>query len=125
MENKKNITMPPSTLEILMANHIRAVGLPEPVTEFRFHPVRKWRFDFAWPEKMLAIEVNGGTWNAGRHARGKGLSNDAEKGAVAQIMGWMVLSVTSDMVRSGEAIKYVLEAYGKKSDNGALKSCQD
>lgn len=31
-------------------------GLPAgAVAEFRFHPKRCWRFDWAWPEHMVAL----------------------------------------------------------------------
>lgn len=30
------------------------------VCEYRFHPVRKWRFDFAFPSLRLAIEITVG-----------------------------------------------------------------
>src|ERR1044072_3735597 len=42
-------------------------SLPEPLPEYRFHPTRKWRFDFAWPEHKLALEIQGGAWVAGSH----------------------------------------------------------
>ena len=29
------------------------------VKEFKFHPVRKWRFDYAVPEHKIALEVDG------------------------------------------------------------------
>ena len=32
------------------------------VKEFKFHPVRKWRFDYAVPEHKIALEVEGGVW---------------------------------------------------------------
>ena len=48
------------------------VGLPDPATELLFHPKRKWRFDYAWPTRMIAIEVHGGIHSGGRHTRGRG-----------------------------------------------------
>ena len=49
-----------------------AVGLAAPIREHRFAPPRRWRFDYAWPDRRLALEVEGGTWTGGRHVRGRG-----------------------------------------------------
>lgn len=35
------------------------------VREFRFHPKRMWRFDFAWPAQKVALEFQGGTFGRG------------------------------------------------------------
>lgn len=43
----------------------------ECVKEFKFHPVRKWRFDYAVPEYKIALEVEGGVWTGGRHTSQK------------------------------------------------------
>lgn len=75
-----------------------ADGLPEPVPEHRFHPTRKWRFDWAWPAHMLALEIDGGVWTGGRHTRGKGYVGDMEKLNEAQLLGWTVLRITPDQV---------------------------
>ena len=77
-------------------------GLPPYVTEHRFHPTRRWRLDYAWPELKLAVEVHGGTYTNGRHTRGGGFTSDREKMNEAAIFGWTVLEVTSAQVRSGQ-----------------------
>ena len=77
-------------------------GLPAYVTEHRFHPTRRWRFDYCWPELMIAVEVHGGTYTNGRHTRGGGFTVDREKMNEAAIYGWTVLEVTSAQVRSGQ-----------------------
>lgn len=61
------------------------------VTEYRFHPGRRWRFDVANPKTMVAIEINGGVWNYGRHVRGGGFTGDMEKINAAMMLGWSVL----------------------------------
>lgn len=38
--------------------------------EHRFHPVRKWRFDAAFPVRKIAVEIDGGVFVQGRHMRG-------------------------------------------------------
>lgn len=68
------------------------------VREYRFHPVRKWRFDFAFPDHMIAVEIEGGTWVRGAHVRGKHYRSDCEKYNTAACMGWTVLRYTSDML---------------------------
>lgn len=85
----------------------RAAGLPAPVLEFRFHETRRWRFDYAWPERLLAMEVDGGGWVQGRHSRGRGIEADCEKFAEALVRGWRVLRVTPAQVKSGAALGWV------------------
>jgi len=80
-----------------------------PEREYKFHPKRKWRFDFALPDRMVAIEIEGGVWSGGRHTRGSGYIKDLEKYNQAALMGWAILRFTSDQVISGEAIDTVLQ----------------
>ena len=96
-----------SAPEDTLALHIRAHKLPEPVREYRFHPERQWRFDFAWPEQRLAVEVEGGIHTGGRHVRGTGYERDISKYNAATLMGWTLLRFSARMVRSGEAIKTI------------------
>ena len=78
---------------------------PGAVAEFRFHPSRRWRFDFAWPDKKLALQIQRRTLSGGRHTSGKGYRADCEKYSNAAIMGWAVIRVTTDMLRDGTAAK--------------------
>jgi hypothetical protein len=83
-------------------------GLPAPEREFLFHSKRKWRFDFAWPDLLIAVEVEGGIWTGGRHVRGSGYEGDCEKYNTAQMEGWMVLRFTPGMLKrkgAGEMIE--------------------
>lgn len=99
-----------STLVEQLKEQIGRACLPQPEEELLFHKSRKWRFDLAWPEIQLAIEVDGGTWTGGRHSRGKGYTKDCIKLNEACIGGWACLRVTGDMIRSGMAIKQVTAA---------------
>ncbi|HIF5855127.1 TPA: DUF559 domain-containing protein [Vibrio parahaemolyticus] len=99
-----------SQLEKLLLQHIRALKLEVPMSEYRFHETRRWRFDFAYPDQLLAIEVEGGTWRNGRHNRAKGYEADCEKYNTAALRGWTVLRFTGDMIKKGVAIQMIEEA---------------
>lgn len=73
-------------------------GVPQWETEHRFHPDRKWRFDFAWPEFKVALECEGGVYTHGRHTRGTGFTKDCEKYSTAAAMGWRVLRFTGEQI---------------------------
>lgn len=94
--------------ELLLMEHFKDNKLT-PEREFRFHDTRRWRFDFAFPDQKLAIEVEGGTYTNGRHTRGSGYEKDLEKYNEAVKLGWKVLRFSTGMVSKGEAIKQVLE----------------
>jgi very-short-patch-repair endonuclease len=82
-------------------------------TEFRFHPVRRWRFDFAVPKIRLAVEYNGhgGFVAAGgksRHGSIIGMTGDAEKMNAAVGQGWRVLQFTTLHFRHADRYKHNL-----------------
>lgn len=79
-----------------------AAGLPAATAEYQFAADlgRKWRFDFAWPEQMVALEVQGGIWTRGRHTRGAALKLEWEKLNTAAIMGWRILFCEPSAVTS-------------------------
>lgn len=97
--------MAKATPEQTILMDIRARGLPEPVFEYAFATGRKWRFDYCWPEKMVALELDGGVHTQGRHTRGSGYANDCRKLNAATVQGWRVIRVTTGM--AGEAIDWL------------------
>lgn len=78
-----------------------ANGLPVPTPEFRFCE-RKWAFDWGWEARKVALEIEGGSWVAGRHNRGAGFQNDMAKYNRATVLGWRVVRATPQQVESGE-----------------------
>jgi very-short-patch-repair endonuclease len=104
----------PSQLELRLLVLIRASGFEEPVTEYPFakHLGRRWRFDFAWPDRWLAVEVDGGAWvpGGGRHTRGAGFAADHDKFNRAALLGWRVLRFTSRHLADGSALAEIAEA---------------
>ena len=96
--------------DALFLRLVKQAGLPKPEAEYKFHPTRKWRFDFAWPGLKLAVEVDGGTWAGGRHSRGQGYEDDCVKLNEAVLAGWRVLRVTPAMIHDGRAVDAILFA---------------
>lgn len=95
-----------SNLEEILCFQLKALGLSF-VREHRVVPTRRFRFDVAFPDALLAVEIQGGTWINGGHSRGKGIERDCEKAAEAMILGWRVLHVTTDQVRTGQALQWI------------------
>lgn len=71
--------------------HVLRRLAPDAVSEFKFHPDRRWRADFAIPSAKLLVEVDGGIWSGGRHTRGGGFIGDMEKLNAAACLGYRVL----------------------------------
>lgn len=67
--------------------------------EYRFKLDRRFRFDFAFLEEQIAVEIDGVV-----HRIKSRFNADREKGTIALLLGWRVLHVTSAQVRSGEAL---------------------
>lgn len=110
----------------------KAHGLPTPEREYRFHPERKWRFDYAWAgvtpnplrpndDQWVAVEVDGGVWTNGRHTRGAGFVRDMEKLNSAQLLGWTVLRYTPQQLTEPKTLADLKQALGfRKSDPSSL-----
>lgn len=92
----------------------------ECVKEYKFHPERKWRFDYAVPEHKIALEVEGGVWTSGRHTRPQGFLGDIEKYNTATLMGWRVFRTTPTELYRTATINLLKEAIkgDKQPQNG-------
>ena len=89
-------------LELWIRSHPQ---IARPIREYSFHPSRKWRFDFAWPQRLFAIEIEG---LGGRHQTTPGFLGDLEKYFEAFMLGWRIVRVSSAMVKDGRAIRAIL-----------------
>ena len=110
--NKLRCRVDGNQTAIVMALRAKAYGIPEPVGEHRFHPVRRWRFDWAWIDAKVALEVQGGLFVQGRHSRGAALMKEHEKLNAAAALGWRVMFCTPQQLRSGEVLEMVKKALG-------------
>ncbi len=117
-----------STAELLLAEQLRQAGIPFE-REYRFAPPRRWRADFAVGEQWvrilgnngaetqdftvsLLVEIDGGGYVQGRHGRGKGMEDDAEKQSAAAIFGYRVIRCTPAQVDDGRALSWIRQALG-------------
>jgi|TARA_Y100000310_G_C20695361_1_gene825306 very-short-patch-repair endonuclease len=104
--------MSTSSLEEKLLSQIGELDIESPLREQRFHPTRKWRFDFYWPDLKIACEVEGGIWISGRHNRPISFIKDAEKYNEAALMGIKVLRVTDKHIKDGSAIDWIRRIHG-------------
>ena len=85
---------------------LEASGLPKPVLEHKFHPERRWRFDLAWIDAKVALEIEGGVWIQGRHNRGKGFIADIEKYNAATALGWTLFRCIPEWLPGIKSISF-------------------
>lgn len=86
----------------------------ECVREYRFHPTRQWRFDYAIPDLRIAIEIDGGIWINGRHNRPSGYLGDMEKFNAAATLGWVVLKFTPQEQYSQKTLELITQTIANK-----------
>lgn len=84
--------------------------IAQPIDEYRFDAERQWRFDYAWPESKVALEVDGGIWIRGKHTRGSGWLKDTEKLNAAATQGWRMLRCTPQQLATPDMIRTIKAA---------------
>lgn len=81
------------------------IGLTNYEREYRAIPGRRFRYDFAFVEDKLLIEINGGIYRYNpSHASAGNIRRDYEKLDMAVLYGWRQLIFAPDMVQSGWAL---------------------
>lgn len=103
-----------SDAEQALAWQLTAAGLLF-TEEARLVPGRQWRWDFAFHEARLAVEVQGGIWSHGAHSRPWGVMRDLEKHNALVLAGWRDLFVTPQMVEDGTALELIERALGAEA----------
>lgn len=92
-----------------------------PVAEYRFHTVRRWRLDVAFPDVKLGVEIDGGTFVQGKHSRGAGIRADMAKQAALAALGWRLIRCMPEHVNSGVALAWVRDALAAELKREALR----
>ena len=93
----------------------------EMVAEHRFHPFRERRFDYSIPELKIALEVEGGIWNAGRHVRPDGFRRDMEKYNEAAALGWLLIRVIPNELLSVNTLQLLIRAINVRKGQTNVK----
>ena len=94
--------MKKSTLEARFEAWVLPLLDAQPEQQYRFHPTRRWRFDYAFPSVKLAVEVDGGQWSprGGRH----NTDGDREKLNAAAVLGWRILRYSGTMLNAPDTV---------------------
>lgn len=90
------------------------------VREHKFHEERKWRFDVAWPEVKVALEIEGGAWRYGRHNRASTFLKDMEKYNEAASMGWLVLRCPWEWVEDGRIFGTIVRTLRQRGERDGV-----
>lgn len=101
-KNQIKVARTQSNLEAMLEFDIEKSGLPAAKRNYRFHGTRKWELDFAWPDRKLAVEVQGMA-----HRIKARFEADVEKRYHALEAGWTVLEVSGKTIRDGRAITWL------------------
>lgn len=109
---ERRSSVPDSVLEGLFLQLVERFGLPAPVLQY---PVtssdRRYRIDAAYPDRLLAIELDG----AGTHASPDALQSDLVRQNALVEAGFTVLRFTfTDLTgRRGAVVRQVREMHGR------------
>jgi hypothetical protein len=108
---------PESELEDLLYKLVAsAAGLPRAERQYWVWDGTQWRrFDLAWPEVGLAVEVDG--WET--HGTREAFQDDRERDALMVAIGWRVLRFTWDDVVKRPS--YVLDVIGRALSQNTQK----
>lgn len=90
----------------------QAKGLPAPVAEHVFALPRRWRFDWAWPQQLVALEVEGGVWRkgGGAHSHPSNITRDIEKYSEAAARGWLIVRAVPEKLCTPSTFDYLQRA---------------
>ena len=92
------------------------------VSEYRFHPTRRWRFDAAAPTIMVGFEMDGILGGpGGGHQRRRGYIGDRSKDLHAQALGWLVIRVCSSQLDDGSALPLIEQIVGRRLEVLAIR----
>lgn len=121
-KGKSSTILDVSDLEAqFLVNYQNLGGTHMPIPQHQFAEDRNWRFDYAWPPAMVAVEIQGGQYVqryskdgefkgvGGGHHTPSGYRDDVQKLNAATVLGWRVFILTSDMVEDSRVIVEIMQ----------------
>ena len=87
-----------------LREELAPLDLPMPERQYLIVEDKAWRLDFAWPQFMLAIEVDGGNWIRGSHTR----ASDYVRRRAIVGHNWRCYSYHTDELASAEGLREVV-----------------
>jgi hypothetical protein len=109
--------MSQSKLESRFA-HLWAARYPEIdlSSEYKFHPDRKYRLDFAHLPSQVGIEIQGGLFMAkSGHSSIHGMLRDCRKTLLAASVGWLIVPLVAPQLDDGETLSLLAEVIRGRS----------
>ncbi len=98
-------------LEDLATRHNLKLGM-----EHRFHPVRRWRFDYAFPQIKVAVDYDGVMFRSVGHNSLEKIIKDMERSNHAQLCGWDIYKANAKTVQNKEFFAIIEEAVSNAVD---------
>ncbi len=102
---------------LLLNGLLSSVGMPHATPEHHFHPERKWRMDYSWPQYKIALEIEGGVFIGGRHTSGMGFVGDMEKYSEAATLGWLILRCQPKDLLTIKVLDWIVKCINLRINN--------
>jgi very-short-patch-repair endonuclease len=101
--------------EEMFSVQLKTLGVPSPVQQFKFVPDRKFSADFAWPDRMILVELEGGIWRrgGGAHSHPSNILRDIEKQTLAAFHGYRVFRFWENDIKSWTAAKMMADVLSR------------
>lgn len=95
---------------------LKSLGVAPAVQQYRFCPDRKFQADFAWPDKKILVELEGGIWRrgGGAHSHPSNILRDIEKQTLAAYHGFRVFRFEENSIKSWSAARMMAEVLNRQ-----------
>ena len=100
---------PESDIEALFSQQLAMTNLPPPVRNYLYLRGSRHELDFAWPDLMLGVEVQGLA-----HRIKEKFKTDIKKRAQGLLQGWTILEVGGAEIKDGTAMEWLHELFEMK-----------